>query len=89
MAEPGVQVLQLALKLLLPLHQSPDVGAQRLHEAGQSLLFLAQGGHLTLQLCQLWEGRSCNLTRRPAPSSPRKTQTSLSLVLCLLTALLC
>lgn len=49
--EPGVQVLQLALKLLLLLRQNPEVGAQRLHQAGQSLLFLAQGGHLTLQLC--------------------------------------
>ena len=79
--------MQLALKLLLLLRQGAEVGAQRLHEAGQSLLFLAQGGHLTLQLCQLWGGSSCNLTRRPAPSSTRKTLTSLSPALCLLTAL--
>lgn len=51
--KPGVQVFQLAAKLLLLLRQGPDVGAQGLHEARQHLLFLAQGGHLALQLCQL------------------------------------
>lgn len=54
--KPGVQVFQLAAKLLLLLSQDPDVGAQRLHEAGQHLLFLSQGGHLAPQLCQLAHG---------------------------------
>lgn len=50
-SQSGVQVLQLTAQLLLLLRQGLDVGTQRLHQTGQSFLFLAECSYLALYLC--------------------------------------